>query len=127
MERKPWNTWTLVSLAMAVVFACAGVWWMVSEGMNALSISMFILSLHSLLAMYLYMRWPQYADNISNMTQFVNHSRLALIWIGFLINDVFRTALDSSVIYRILVLIAIVAFTMMSIRALMAFLKEIRQ
>ncbi len=127
MEKKPWNTWTLISLAMAVVFACAGVWWMVSEGMNALCISMFILSLHSLLAMYLYMRWPQYADNISNMTQFVNHSRLALIWIGFHINDVFSSTLNSSVVYRVLVFIAIVAFAMMSVRSLMAFLKDIRQ
>lgn len=125
MEKKPWNSWTQISLAMTVVFACAGIWWLVSEGMNAVSMAMFVLALHSLLATMMYYKWPQFADNVSNMTQFVNHSRLTLIWVGFLVSDTFRETLNSDIIYKVLVIVAIVAFGYMSIRSLMAFLKDI--
>ena len=126
MEKKPWNSWTQISLAMTVVFACAGIWWLVSEGMNAVSMAMFVLALHSLLVTLMYYKWPQFADNVSNMTQFVNHSRLTLIWIGFLVSDTFRETLNSDIIYKVLVIVAIVAFGYMSIRSLMAFLRDIR-
>ena len=46
--------------------------------------------------------------------------------IGFLVSDTFRETLNSDIIYKVLVIVAIVAFGYMSIRSLMAFLKDIR-
>lgn len=123
-EPKPFNSWTQISLAMGVVFTCAGLWWLVSGGMNAAAVAMFVLGLHSFVAAFMYYRWPQFASNASNLTQFVNNSRLTLIWIGFFFMDAFR--LSDSPYMNLLVIAAALAFGYMSVRALLGFLKEIR-
>lgn len=126
-EIKPWNSWTQITLAMGVVFVCAGIWWAASAGFNMSAISMFVLGVHSFIGAFMYYHWPQFADNASNLTQFINYSRLALIWLGFKVNDVFNAALQGNQIYSILIAVAVIAFGYMSISALLGFMKEIKK
>lgn len=126
-EIKPWNSWTQITLAMGVVFVCAGIWWAASAGLNMSAISMFVLGVHSFIGAFMYYHWPQFADNASNLTQFINYSRLALIWLGFKVNDVFNAALQGNQIYSILIAVAVIAFGYMSISALLGFMKEIKK
>ena len=78
-----WNYWTILAVLMALVFAGAGIWFTAAGGFTFPAAAMFAIALHSAVAAWMYYRLPQYANNMSNMTQFINNTRMALIWVGF--------------------------------------------
>ena len=82
-EPNRWNYWIIITVLMALVFAGAGIWFTAAGGFTFAAAIMFVIAVHSALAAWMYYRWPQYANNMSNMTQFINNTRMVLIWGGF--------------------------------------------